>query len=69
MGVLRLDMVQLTNDLPMTWWFKISSAATASLTLHALRVLRGHGMDDAALQSVFRVDVVSKLQYVICKLQ
>ena len=41
----------------------ISSAAQ---TLHALRVLRGHGMDDAALQSVFRAVVVSKLQYASC---
>ena len=41
----------------------ISSAAQ---TLHALRVLRGHGMDDAALQSAFRAVVVSKLQYASC---
>jgi hypothetical protein len=41
----------------------ISSAAQ---TLHALRVLRGHGMDDAALQTVFRSVVVAKLQYASC---
>ena len=41
----------------------ISSAAQ---TLHALRVLRSHGMDDAALQMVYRVVIVSKLQYASC---
>ena len=41
----------------------ISSAAQ---TLHALRVLRGHGMDDAALQTVFRAVVMSKLLYASC---
>ena len=41
----------------------ISSAAQ---TLHALRVLRSHGMDDAALQMVYRAVIVSKLQYASC---
>ena len=40
--------------------------STAAQTLHALRLLRGHGMDDAALQTVFRAVVVSKLQYASC---
>jgi hypothetical protein len=41
----------------------ISSAAQ---TLHALQVLRNHGMDDAALQMVYRAVIVSKLQYASC---
>jgi len=32
-------------------------------TLYALTVLRAHGMDDAALQTVFRAVAIAKLQY------
>ena len=39
---------------------------TLSSTLLALRVLRGHGMDDAVLQSVLRAVVVAKLQFASC---
>jgi hypothetical protein len=38
----------------------ISSGAQ---TLFALRVLRGHGMDDSALQTIFRSTAVARLQY------
>ena len=36
---------------------------TAAQTLYALRTLRAHGMDDAALQTVFRSVVIAKLTY------
>ena len=32
-------------------------------TLHALRVLRSHGMNDAALQTIYKAVVVAKLTY------
>ena len=32
-----------------------------SLTLHALRVLRCHGMNDAALKTVYQAVVISRL--------
>jgi len=36
---------------------------SSAQTLYALRTLRAHGMDDAALQTVFRSVVVAKLTY------
>ena len=32
-------------------------------TLHALRALRSHGMNDAALQTIYKAVVVAKLTY------
>jgi len=32
-------------------------------SLYALKVLRAHGMDDTALQTVYRSVVIAKLQY------
>ena len=46
--------------------YQLSIAAIISSgaqTLHALRVLRGHGMGDDALQRVFQSVIVAKLQY------
>ena len=34
-------------------------------TLHALRVLRSHGMNDAALQTIYKAVVVAKLTYTL----
>jgi hypothetical protein len=57
--------VTLSNDLSVEDHVHavISSAAQ---TLHALRVLRSHGLNDAALQMVYRAVVVSKLPYASC---
>jgi len=43
-----------------------SLAANSVQTLHALRVLRAHGMPDEALQVVFRSFVAGRLLYASC---
>ena len=40
--------------------------SSATETLHGLRVLRSHGVDDEALQMVYQAVIVSKLQYASC---
>jgi len=40
--------------------------SNSAQTLHALRVLRAHGMPDEALQVVFRSVVVGRLLYASC---
>jgi len=52
--------VTLSNDLSVDDHV-LAVNSFAAQTLHALRVLHGHDMDDAALQSVFRAVVVSEL--------
>ena len=56
LGVLVSDTLAFTEHVDAI----ISSGAQ---TLHALRVLRGHGMGDDALQRVFQSVIVAKLQY------
>ena len=41
----------------------ITAIFARSPTRHALRILHNHGMGDAALQTIFRAFVVSKLLY------
>jgi len=47
----------------MSWehvWGIIRGRATS---IHALRVLRSHGLNDAALQTVYRAVIVARLTY------
>ena len=57
------DIYILSDDLSVEDHVHVVISSAAQ-TLHALRVLRGHGMDDAALQMVVRAVVVSKLHAV-----
>jgi hypothetical protein len=59
----RIKRVNIVKILGVTQKTQKSRACFAAQTLHALQVLRRHGTDDAALQSVFCAIVVSKLQY------
>ena len=43
-----------------------ATSLASGQTLHALRVLRAHGMPDEALQVVFRSVVVGRLLYASC---
>jgi hypothetical protein len=66
-GIARVPIVKIlgvtiTNSLSVAEHVRAVLNSCAQ-TLYALRVLRSHGMDDAALQAVFRSVVVSKLQY------
>ena len=54
--------VTITNSLSVAEHVHTTITSCAQ-TLYALRVLRSHGMDDTALQTVFRSVVISKLQY------
>jgi len=40
-----------------------TTISSCAQTLYALRVLRSHGMDDPALQTVFHSIAIAKLQY------
>ena len=41
------------------------SSTTVRVILYALRVLRSHGLNDAALQTVYRAVIVTRLTYAI----
>ena len=53
--------VTITNSLSVAEHVPASISSCAQ-TLYALRVLRSHGMDDSALQTVFRSVVIAKLR-------
>jgi len=54
--------VKLTCKLSLSEHVSAIVSACAP-TLHALRVLRCHGMNDAALQTIYKAVVVAKLTY------
>ena len=54
--------VTITNSLSVAEHVHATISSCAQ-TLYALRVLRSHGMNDSALQTVFRSVVIAKLQY------
>jgi len=54
--------VPLTCKLSLSEHVSVIVSACAP-TLHALRVLRSHGMNDAALQTIYKAVVVAKLTY------
>ena len=54
--------VTITNSLSVAEHVH-STISPCAQTLYALRVLRSNGMNDPALQTVFRTVVISKLQY------
>jgi hypothetical protein len=56
--------VTITNGLSVAEHVHTTISSCAQ-TLYALRVLRSHGMDDAALQTVFR-SVVDRYQVTVC---
>jgi hypothetical protein len=66
-GITRVTTVKIlgvtvTNSLSVAEHVHAVLGSCAQ-TLYALRVLRAHGMDDAALQTIFRSVAVAKLQY------
>ena len=59
---IKIPGVAFTNSLSVAEHVHnvISSCAQV---LHALRVLRAHGMDDASLQTIYRSVIIAKLTY------
>ena len=56
------NYVTFTNHLSVAEHVQTVINSSAQ-TLYALRTLRAHGLDDAALQTVFRSVVITKLTY------
>ena len=54
--------VTITNNLSVSEHIRTVIGSCAQ-TMYALKVLRAHGMDDVALQTVYRSVVIAKLQY------
>jgi len=66
-GVKRVTMMKMlgvtvTNTLPVAEHVQAIIRACAP-SIHALRVLRGHGLNDAALQTAYRAIIVARLTY------
>jgi len=55
--IIKILGVTITNGL------SVSVISSCAQTMYALKVMRAHGMDDTALQAVYRSVVVAKLQY------
>jgi len=60
--VIKILGVTITNGLSVSEHARTVIGSCAQ-TMHALKVMRAHGMDDTALQAVYRSVVVTKLQY------
>ena len=58
----KILSVTITNNLSVSEHIRTVIGSCAQ-TMYALKVLRAHGMDDAALQIVYRSVVIAKLQY------
>ena len=54
--------VTFTSKLSLSEHVSVIVSACAP-TLHALRVIRSHGMNDVALQTIYKAVVVAKLTY------
>ena len=63
---LKILGVTITNGLSASEHVRDVISNNSAQTLHALRVLRTHGMPDEALQVVFRSVVVGRLLYASC---
>jgi len=61
-SVIKILGITFTNHLSVAEHVQTVITSSAQ-TLYALRTLRAHGMDDAALQAVFRSVVIAKLTY------
>ena len=59
---IRILGVTFTNSLSVAEHIQVVINSCAQ-TLYALRILRSHGMDDAALQTIYRSVVIAKLTY------
>ena len=61
-SVIKILGITFTNHLSVAEHVQTAINSSAQ-TLYALRTLRAHGMDEAALQTVFRSVVIAKLTY------
>jgi len=69
-ALLEIKRVTVIKILGVTFTNNLSAAehvhnviTSCAQTLYALKVLRAHGMNDSALQSVYQAVVISKLMY------
>jgi len=60
--IIKIFGVTITNGLSVSEHVRTVIGSCAQ-TMYALKVMRAHGIDDTALQAVYRSVVVTKLQY------